>query len=171
MKKKTLKIPVTDDLMAKVRASMAEAVKSAQSRVKFNKPLLFGALSAHDITSVFVEFDGSGDSGQIDDIGFYRGKSRVSDNDKTRDSLVEGAVIVNNATWDENKKEWVRSTKTPTITELIEHICYDLLEANHGGWEINSGCYGTFVFKTKASEIELELNERVESVEHHNETY
>jgi hypothetical protein len=171
MKKKTLKIPATDDLMAKVRASMAEAVKSAESRVKFNKPLLFRALSAHEITSVEVEFNGCGDSGQIEDTRFYRGKAKVSDNDKTGDSLVEGAVIRENSTWDADKNEWIHHAKTPTIKELIEHICYDLLEANHGGWEINEGSYGEFVFNVGDTEIELQFNERIESVNEHNETY
>ena len=157
--------------MAKVRASMDEAVKSAESRVKFNKPLLFRGLSAHEITSVEVEFNGCGDSGQIEDTRFYRGKAKVSNNDKTGDSLVEGAVVINNATWDEKKREWVRSTKTPTIAELIEHICYDLLEANHGGWEINEGSYGEFVFNVGDTQIDLQFNERVESVNEHNETY
>ena len=49
----------------------------------------------------------------------------------------------------------------------IEDWCYQVLENNYGGWEINEGSQGYFVFDTKNNTIELELtyNELVEETE------
>ena len=167
------------DIMKEVRDTIAKRMKSCESRVKFNKPLLFSALIAYEIDKVVVEFDGCGDSGQIDNIAFYRGKganeTNVSADTKIGESIVTGALVNESSTWDDKKEEWVRHTKTPTINELLEHICYDLLEAHHGGWEINSGSCGNFQFNVrgtpKESSIALQYNERVESVEEYNEVY
>lgn len=165
--------------MKEVRDTIAKHMKTCGSRIKFNKPLLFGALSAYDITKVEVEFDGCGDSGNMEEARFYRGHGEnakeVPADDKFSDNLVDGALISDETTWNEKKQEWVYTTRTPTISELVEQICYDLLESNHGGWEINEGSFGTFVFKvgksSKESSIELQYNERIESIEEHHETY
>jgi hypothetical protein len=167
------------DIMKEIKATIAKRMRSCETRVKYHKPLLFSALSANDITKVEVEFDGCGDSGQIENIAFYRGKgdnqTQLPASEKIGDQIVAGALIPEGSTWDEVKKEWVRKSKIPTITELIEQICYDLLEAYHGGWEINSGSCGTFQFNVrgtpKESSIALQYNERVESVEEYSEVY
>jgi len=39
----------------------------------------------------------------------------------------------------------------------IENWCYEVLENNYGGWEINEGSQGYFLFDTKNNTIELEL--------------
>ena len=39
----------------------------------------------------------------------------------------------------------------------IEDWCYQVLENNYGGWEINEGSQGYFLFDTKNNTIELEL--------------
>jgi len=160
----------------KIASTMkAKVMKSASSRIKYNKPLLFSALSAHNISFVEVQFDGSGDSGQMEEPEFFRGaeanRVRLAPTDAVKNTLVEGALISNESTWDPKKKEWVYTTKTPTISELVESICYDLLENNHGGWEINAGSFGEFELKVGDTEIALEYNERVEEVNEYNETY
>ena len=49
----------------------------------------------------------------------------------------------------------------------IENWCYEVLERNHGGWEINEGSEGYFIFDTKNNIIELEhtMNELAEETE------
>jgi hypothetical protein len=160
----------------KIASTMkAKVMKNASLGIKYNKPLLFSALSAHNISFVEVQFDGSCDSGQMEEPEFFRGaeanRVRLADTDDVKNVLVEGALISNESTWDAKKKEWVYTTKTPTISELVESICYDLLENKHEGWEINAGSYGEFELKVGDTEIALEYNERVEEVNEYNETY
>jgi hypothetical protein len=49
----------------------------------------------------------------------------------------------------------------------IEDWCYEVLENNYGGWEINEGSQGYFVFDTRKNIIWLELtyNELTEETE------
>lgn len=50
------------------------------------------------------------------------------------------------------------------VPSEIEDWCYRVLEDNHGGWEINEGSQGYFIFNVNNRTIELEhtLNENVE---------
>ena len=47
-----------------------------------NKTALFDALAAAGITSVLVHFDGSGDSGQIEDIDATAGEQSAEDSER-----------------------------------------------------------------------------------------
>jgi hypothetical protein len=53
------------------------------------------------------------------------------------------------------------------VPSNIENWCYEVLERNHGGWEINEGSEGYFIFDTKNNIIELEhtMNELAEETE------
>jgi hypothetical protein len=52
-------------------------------------------------------------------------------------------------------------TNIPVPT-IIEDYCYTLLEQNFGGWEINEGSQGNFVFYLKDEITELNYSENVE---------
>lgn len=39
----------------------------------------------------------------------------------------------------------------------IEDWCYNQLESNYGGWEINEGSNGSFIFKTESNEVFLDF--------------
>ena len=54
---------------------------------------------------------------------------------------------------------------TQTVQEAVETLVYDLLRQTHGGWEINDGAYGEFVFDVAERTIKLDHNERYASSE------
>ena len=160
------------DIMKEVMEEMAADRKRKATRAKLRKIELAEAVKPFGLTRIEVEFSGYGDSGQIDEVRYFAGKQRLSDVDTLKRTIVVEASIPDTTTWSEAKKEWVTTTKSPNIEELVEKICYDLLGANHGGWEINEGSYGEFVFSFgKGNKIDLTFNQRVESVETSEETY
>ena len=55
------------------------------------------------------------------------------------------------------------------LEEVIKEFCYDALETHHGGWEINDGAHGEFIYKDK--KIKHTHNRAVEEYETTNETY
>lgn len=113
-----------------------------------NKATLFAAMTAAGITQVIVTFDGSGDSGQIEEISALSGG--------TTDDLPQVQVAIASAAWGRD-----RITSSEMWFETaIEKLAYDLLSDNHGGWEINDGAYGEFVFDSEAGAIQLDYNER-----------
>jgi len=53
------------------------------------------------------------------------------------------------------------------VESAIEYLVYDVLEANHSGWEINDGSYGEFRFDVANGTITVARNERLTSIYSH----
>lgn len=120
-----------------------------------NKAALFDALTQVGITTILVEFDGYGDSGQIEGIGAHAGPDIAV-------NLPERSIEI--ARVEYGSPEIVR--ETCTVKEAIERLAYDFLEDTHGGWENNEGAYGDFLFDVAERTITLNYNERIETSEY-----
>jgi len=121
-----------------------------EARNKVNKDILFGILEKNKVESVFVLFDGFGDSGGVNSI-------EISPENLT--PLLEETAL--GFVWD--YQEWaVVNGEVPDINlrQAIETMCYDLLRFKHRGWENNEGAFGNFDFVVKHKKIKLEFNER-----------
>ena len=115
---------------------------------ELNKPVVFDALAAAGLTRVRVEFDGGGDSGQIDDITAYTGEVPV-ELPSTSPTLHQAAQNAGDP-----------ATAEATLRDAIETLCYDYLSQTHGGWGNEDGAYGTFEFDVPNRTIHLDFNER-----------
>lgn len=117
-----------------------------------NKAPVFDALAAAGITAVHVDFDGEGDSGQINSV--------VALIDSEHAELPKVGIAIQTAVWGNTELE----TGTATLAEAIETLCYGYLAEYHGGWENNDGAYGEFVFEAASRTIQLEFNGRFTDV-------
>lgn len=115
-----------------------------------NKAALFGTLAAAGITTVTVEFDGYGDSGQIESIDARAGETQAD--------LPEATVTLATLGWRDTEP----SARTMTVREAIEQMVYDCLAQTHDGWENDEGAFGTFVFDVAERSIALAYNQRFE---------
>ena len=131
-----------------------EFTKLSQSIYPANKTALFDVLAAVGITTVIVAFDGSGDSGQIEDIEAKTGDQPAQ--------LPTGAIEIAHVTWGTSD---VTRTKL-NIRDAIESLAYEFLAQTHCGWENNEGAYGDFTFDVAERTVTLDYNERVESSEY-----
>jgi len=144
----------TDDFMARyteqarLRALLAPGVDS------HNKRVLFDALRDAGIACVSVEFDGYGDSGQIESIAFLRPDNGECDGPATE-------VEIRSARYDGSGID----AETCTVAQAIETIAYRLLADSHGGWENNEGADGTFTFIVEHRTISLVYNEHYAATE------
>ena len=118
-----------------------------------NKERLFDGLLAAGITHVTVTFDGSGDSGQIESIEAWSGKTAV----EFPATEIDYAAL----TWDDPEVE----IRQLSLEDVVEQLTYDFLSDTHGGWENNDGAWGEFCFDAAARCIHLEFNERFTSSE------
>ncbi|MFD1911816.1 DUF6878 family protein [Halodurantibacterium flavum] len=144
--------PVSFDF-ADYLARQAEHERREAELLPVNKAALFGALAAAGITSVVVTFDGSGDSGQIEDITAQRGEELAD--------LPPGVITIASAAWGDPGI----AANTMSVEQAIEQLAYDLLSMKHGGWENNDGAYGEFTFDVATRVITLEHNERYTTTE------
>jgi hypothetical protein len=127
---------------------------------KATKAKLFDILQAAGIASLTVTFDGEGDSGQIDEISAF---SKAN----TPLKLPRQRLTIQTAKHDGTGPD----EASLTVEEVIEHLCYALLEDHHEGWEINEGAYGEFVFDVVTGEITLTFNYRISDVETSTHTF
>jgi hypothetical protein len=118
------------------------------------KDILFDLLQKENVKTFTVSFDGSGDSGQIEDIALEN---------KILDKPVEGIKIPAGMQYSaEDKVQLWDDAKT--IRDIVDSVCYEVLENACGGWEINDGSYGEFTFDVNKRTAKLDFNERVMEV-------
>lgn len=122
---------------------------------KLNKTAVFKALTAAGITSVTVEFDGEGDSGQIEDLTASAGGTPIP--------FPQTTVTIRQSGYGQKP-----STRDTPLKDAIETLCYDYLEQQHGGWENNDGAFGSFEFDVGKGTIQLEFNGRFTDFVAHN---
>ena len=133
-----------------------EAVAEANA---LNKPVVFDALAAVGLTLVEIEFDGEGDSGQIEGIYAYAGDARAE--------LPESSITLHQA----QQAKGDPNTTPVSLHDAIETLCYDYLSQTHGGWENNEGAYGIFRFDVSNRGIHLDFNERFSDSTHHSHDF
>ena len=115
---------------------------------RMNKDALFDALAQAGITTLTVEFDGEGDSGQIGEMTAQSGDAAIP--------LPELPVTLQCASYNTGKLD----SRQQDLREAIETLCYGYLEQEQGGWENNDGAYGEFTFDVAGRKIELGFNAR-----------
>ena len=131
-----------------------ELARIAKEVLPANKTALFDALAAAGITTVLVNFDGCGDSGQIEAI-----EVRAGDDDS---ALPEVEIEIATANWGSPTID----RQPQPIREAIETLVYDVLNQKHNGWENNDGAYGEFTFDVAERTITLDYNERHMETDH-----
>lgn len=115
-----------------------------------NKEILFAALAQAGIHGVTVYYDGSGDSGQIENVEAWDvGNERIP---FPSDPEIQLAA--------ENPDHPFIGQR---LEAAVESLAWDFLDI-HYGWENNDGAFGTFVFSVSDRTVRLEHNERYTEV-------
>jgi hypothetical protein len=125
-----------------------ELARIASEVLLANKTALFDALAAAGITTVLVNFDGCGDTGQIEMIEAKAGDDVIP--------LPTVQIEIASAVWGSATIDH----QTRPLEEAIEILVYDVLNQKHGGWENNDGAYGEYTFDVAERTITLDYNER-----------
>jgi len=121
--------------------------------VQINKAVLLPALSVAGASVVVATFDGSADSGQIENVEAKAGDTVIE--------LPDRAIELACADW--NGPDLQRCSTS--LRDAVETLAWDILSSTYGGWENNDGAYGEIVFDVGAGEIRLEFNQRYSDVE------
>jgi hypothetical protein len=112
-----------------------------------NKNLIFDALAEIGIHRVTIDYDGSGDSGQIEGLEAWDAANEKIPLPSSRKVQLAS----------ENPDQPVDDHG---LQAAVEELAWDYLYDNHSGWENNDGAFGTFVFNVPGRTITLEHNER-----------
>jgi hypothetical protein len=116
-----------------------------------NKNLIFAALAGAGIHRVTIDYDGSGDSGQIESIEAW-------------DAAHEKIPLPSSRKVQLAPENPDRPVDDIGLEAAVEGLAWDYLYDSHCGWENNDGAFGTFVFDVPDRTITLEHNERYTEV-------
>ena len=117
---------------------------------KINIENLCEALTNKKISVVKINFDGSGDSGQIEYMGFY--------NEEEKHVPVEDVYF--------KYLDFEKLPQPKSVTDFLEDLIYDALSDHYGGWEINDGSFGEIEFDATTGNMKIDFSERVVEVNH-----
>jgi hypothetical protein len=112
------------------------------------KRRMLAVLKRRGITSVSIDYDGEGDSGQIAGIGATDAQNRPA-------SLLAPVRVA------------LRSAKPdryPTLEDALEEFAWSLLAHYHGGFENNDGGFGTIHINVAKGSVCIEHNDRFSDV-------
>lgn len=157
-------------------------MKSTASAHEFNVSLLMEQLRHHEIKAVHVAFSGCNDSG---DVTITR-LEPLTPEEEIPEGLLDHLRIPNAQILSEifefdsagncRPRDW--RAKPPTLRELINDICYDKLEIQHAGWELDAGASGTIIFtpladyhKTQPIVINIEYGTADSEYNYYDEEY
>lgn len=124
-----------------------------QSVMPENRTALLAALKAAGIVRLEINYDGCGDSGQINE------QNATLATDETialEDVKGAGDVTLASVGYD-----LTVNRTTQDLAAAVETYCYDVLETYHSGYENNDGGNGDFAFDVEAGTIELVHNDVV----------
>ena len=124
---------------------------------QLNKDIVFDALAKAGITHVFVGFDGESDDGQMERASAKAGGKAVEFPQTSITLHISGFSSAD------------LTLREMMLQDAVEHLCYGFLEEQCGGWEINGGSFGEFVFNVAGLRITLDFYGRV--VETHHSLY
>lgn len=116
-----------------------------------NKAIVFAVLAEAGVHRVTVDYDGSGDSGQIENVeAWTAANERIPFLSEPRIQMVS-----------ENPDH---PPIERNLEAAVESVAWDYLDDLYSGWENNDGAFGSFVFDVPARTVTLEHNERFTDV-------
>ena len=141
---------------------MKNTEKSAN---ELNKATITKVFADLKIEKVEVEFDGSGDEGQIGSITYLDAEGNEVEN-----TNISVEYYWDITSYSQGKSERYAEGREGNLNDLIENYVYGLLSHLHGGWEINSGSFGTVTINKDGSG-NMDYNERIEDVENYQTSF
>lgn len=130
-----------------------------QNSKEQNKKIICEIMNSLGIDSINLEFDGSGDSGQVESVTV----SPEHLQDAFEEIKTKGSRV--NHYWSENTWHADLVEHECSASDLAMDVAYEILENKYGGWEINEGSFGTIIINADGSG-RIEYNQRVETTEY-----
>lgn len=137
-----------------------------------------------DLRVIEITYNGSGDSGQIENIRFnprwrFEVQAELEVIDETMpDELTFGYKPQAGHRWDKESGQWVADSpdRAPTLMELLDAFGWDLADGQNPGFEINEGGFGTILISGSGDsfsdvDIKMSHSERVETTNDYEYSY
>ena len=111
------------------------------------KAALFAALKASRVVTVSIEYDGEGDSGQIETI--------LPQNARGKPAKLRGSVVLD---------LHGQAKQHTSLEEALDAFAWAVLRAYHDGFENNGGGFGTIDIDVPKGTVTIDHNDRIVEV-------
>lgn len=128
-----------------ILTEMAADEQRERERLPAVKALLCAALKAKAIATVSIEYDGEGDSGQINEI-------TAVDANQQPVSLDQPVTLALHKPQE--------PTTYNTLYEALDDFAWTAIQAYHGGFHNNDGGFGTVTIDTNKGSLTIDHNDR-----------
>lgn len=143
----------------------AEEIKRTRERMMANKEAVLTALRVIGAATVTVEYSGSGDSGQVDQVVVADVQGQQLDV-----SLIPKLTVqVEQSEWKDGSFATRTYSQEDFLYNVLANFCMDWLESEHAGWENNDGGQGEM--EIVVADGEFTLNHQENYVEHTDYSY
>jgi hypothetical protein len=120
----SIEVAVVTTTEPSTSSALDKYLRSVHDRALAYKAEVTTVLIGLGIARLEIQYDGCGDSGQIEEVSFWN---------------IDG--------------EDVTPSLDKRTADGVHQFCYDLLEVRHGGWENDDGAYGTFEWDLNSDEL------------------
>lgn len=136
--------------------------KTSKEAIEKNKDSVLRSLLSIGATRAVVTYNGSGDSGQVEEIRLFSGKKELVLKSDDRVKLYRGTTLFNPA---DKFDPWKTSFERIELSldEALQQIAEDLLDYNGIDWYNDDGGYGEVEIDIKKQKLKLKHNQRVMS--------
>lgn len=110
-------------------------------------------LAAHGVATVTVYFEGSGDSGSIQDIAYHPEPS-------ARLETVPAEILLTSASFDDGQWHTTAGATETSVHEAIDALTYDYLEETGVDWYNDDGGFGELVIDVAQGTVSLDVSVR-----------
>jgi hypothetical protein len=119
-----------------------------------NLRLALRALKRRGAVLARAEYDGFGDSGQIEAVEIEGGECD--------DARIGCWAVESERTGEGDAERLVHRLRRTrkSLRDVVEDAMYRHLESLHGGWENNEGAFGTLVLSVESGTLSIEHNSR-----------
>lgn len=145
-----------------LRIEPPSATTPAPAGDRQQKPLLYmenlrrilPLLRQHRVLHVEVTFDGSGDSGSIDDIAFLP-QDRLAAIQNLNVIIQTASAVHDDGSW-----HYTITDEQQTLEGAIEQLTYDYLDETNVNWYDNEGGFGRLLIDVGVGSVSMEVNTR-----------
>jgi hypothetical protein len=143
--------------------SLNEPPASKKEALEKNKNAVLSSLLSLGATHAIVLYNGSGDSGQVEEIRVYSGKNELTLKSSDKVRFYEGSTSFDPSV--DKKDPWKTSFKKIELSleAALSQIAEDLLDYNGIDWYNNDGGYGEVEINLKKNKLKLKHNQRIMS--------
>ena len=118
-----------------------------RTKVQRNKDALIPVLRSNGIKYVVIEYNGYGDSGQVEDVAVYGAHCEVQpENSYETEGRIDMPDVIAELPEEKGKK----------LQTVLEDFGWDTVTAHHGGFENNEGGQGQVLIDVEAGKVRIE---------------